>query len=203
MHEHGARRENIPSAETFPGMSLPPHAGIIRGIIEVLGSKTILDYGSGKGKQYEPINVAGPDGTTFTDFKSFWAVDSITCYDPCFPPFEKLPEKRFDGVFATDVLEHCPREDLPWIIEEIFSFAEEFVFISVACYPAKKTLPNGENAHCTIEEPKWWHEFFDQTVALFPSLRYYAAIDTVKDVTDDNGKKISRQLVTGKCKFQG
>lgn len=24
MHEHGARRENIPSAETFPGMSLPP-----------------------------------------------------------------------------------------------------------------------------------------------------------------------------------
>ena len=28
----------------------------------------------------------------------------------------------------------------------------------MACYPAQALLPNGENAHATIKEPKWWFE---------------------------------------------
>jgi hypothetical protein len=65
-------------------------------------------------------------------------------------PFSALPEGRFDGVVCTDVLEHCPEEDLPWIVGELFGYARLFVFANVACYPAAKKLPNGENAHCTI-----------------------------------------------------
>ena len=145
MHEHGARNENIPADETFDGRSLSAHAETIKTIIEVMGSKTIFDYGAGKGTQYRPWKIETPDGT-FSDIQSFWGVDSITCFDPGYPPFDTLPDNRFDGVVSTDVLEHCPREDVPWIINEIFSFADEFVYLNVACYPARKTLPNGENA---------------------------------------------------------
>ena len=26
----------------------------------------------------------------------------------------------------------------------------------MACYPAVATLPNGENAHITVQTPEWW-----------------------------------------------
>ncbi|MBC8339176.1 MAG: class I SAM-dependent methyltransferase [Rhodospirillales bacterium] len=202
MHDQGAKNENIPAEEMFPGKALPHHAGMIRGIIEVLGSKTILDYGSGKGLQYGPQKIPGPNGTTFPDIRSFWDVDSITCYDPGYAPFSKFPKGRFDGVVSTDVMEHCPREDLPWIVEEIFSFAEEFVYLSVACYPAQKTLPNGENAHCTIEPMEWWRDLFERTVVGHPGLRYYVAVETKDPNPVNKDKPVTLRYLTGKCRIQ-
>jgi hypothetical protein len=68
-------------------------------------------------------------------------------------------------VICTDVLEHCPEEDLPWIVGELFGYARLFVFANVACYPAMKTLPNGENAHCTIRPVEFWREIFQNAAA--------------------------------------
>jgi hypothetical protein len=34
------------------------------------------------------------------------------------------------------------------------------VFISVCCRKANAILPNGYNAHATIESAKWWREVF-------------------------------------------
>jgi hypothetical protein len=28
----------------------------------------------------------------------------------------------------------------------------------IACYPAKKHLPDGRNAHLIVESPAWWRE---------------------------------------------
>ena len=53
MHEKGAVDQGLSPEQTFDGRSLPPHAGPIQNIIHVLGSRTILDYGAGKGKQYD------------------------------------------------------------------------------------------------------------------------------------------------------
>ena len=177
MHEHGAAAQNIPPEETFDGRSLPKHAENIRGIINILGSASILDYGSGKGKQYDPMEIKLPNGQKFGSIAEFWGINSLTCYDPGHKPFSELPDGPFDGVVTTDVLEHCPKEDIPWIIDEIFSYATEFVYVNVACYPASKTLPNGENAHCTLEPPEWWTERFDERVKQTEGLRYFAAYD--------------------------
>jgi len=177
MHEKGAIAQNIPAEETFDGRSLPKHAGNIQQINNIMGSRTILDYGSGKGRQYEPVEISTPDGQKFGSIKELWGVDVITCYDPGHKPFSKLPTRTFEAVVTTDVLEHCPKEDIPWMIDEIFGFAEEFVYVNVACYPAGKTLPNGENAHCTVEPPDWWIPQFDQRVQQSPGLRYFAAFD--------------------------
>jgi hypothetical protein len=54
------------------------------------------------------------------------------------------------------VLEHVPEEDVPWVIDELFSHSSKFVYAVATCYPAKKSLPNGENAHCTVMPPDWW-----------------------------------------------
>lgn len=181
MHEHGAAAQNVPASDTFDGRSLPKHAPNIQSIIGILGSRTILDYGSGKGKQYEPMEIKIGNGHTYPDIRRFWNVDEIVCFDPGYEPFSKLPNRKFDGVVTTDVLEHCPKEDVPWIVDEIFGFATEFVYINVACYPASKTLPNGENAHCTLESPEWWNAVFDARVRKTPGLRYYVVYDVPRD----------------------
>ena len=174
MHENGIPDQGIAASETFDGRSLQAHTATPRRIIGVLGSKTLFDYGAGKGTQYGPARITASDGHEYPDLGTFLGVDSVTCYDPGYAPFDSLPRARFDGVISTDVLEHCPAEDIPWIIDEIFSFADEFVYLNVACYPAKKLLPNGENAHCTIEPPEWWKAHLDRALGQRPGLRYYA-----------------------------
>lgn len=161
MHEKGEEFLQIAPENTFPGASLLPQAPRIKRLIDLTDSVTILDYGSGKGRQYEPQLIEDGKGGQWDSIADYWDVEPVVCYDPCYPPFSKLPSGKFDGVISTDVLEHCPEEDIPWIAGEIFSYAKRFVFANVACYPARKRLPSGENAHCTIRPVEWWKDVFE------------------------------------------
>ena len=173
MHEQGENFLGIPPEQTFPGQSLPPQAARIKRLIDATGSRRILDYGSGKGQQYQArdITLPGVPGQ-WPSIQAYWGVDEIVCYDPAYPPYSELPRGAFDGVISTDVLEHCPEEDIPWILDEIFSYARKFVFANVACYPAKKRLPTGENAHCTIRPLKWWEEQIHAVARKHPGVNY-------------------------------
>lgn len=193
MHREGEKFLNIPAEKTFPGQSLPPQAGRIKRLIDATGAKALLDYGSGKGQQYQPMRIDLPDGSHHDSIQSFWGVTDIHCYDPAYLPFSTLPEERFDGVVSTDVLEHCPEDDIPWIIDEIFSFATHFVFANVACYPAKKRLPNGENAHCTIRPPEWWRDIVESVAARHPHLLWEFWIQ-YRDETSGEPRLIEQRL---------
>lgn len=172
MHTDGEKFLGIPPEETFPGHSLLPQAGRIKEMIMRHGAKTLLDYGSGKGTQYQPMEVNIEGVGRWPSIKAFWGIDELYCYDPAYKPFNKLPDRKFDGVVSTDVLEHCPEEDIPWILDEIFSYATHFVFANVACFPAKKRLPNGENAHCTIREPEWWERIILGISNKYPDIEW-------------------------------
>jgi hypothetical protein len=75
-------------------------------------------------------------------------------------------------VICTDVLEHCPEEDIAWILDELFAFARKFVYANVACFPARKQLPSGGNAHCTVKPVKWWEEQIVRAARARPELLY-------------------------------
>jgi len=172
MHELGERDAGRPAERTYAGLNCLPQADHIRALVLRMGARTLLDYGSGKGRQYEQREVRGYDGNTYPNLQTYWGVDSITCYDPAYVQFSTLPQRTFDGVISTDVLEHCPEEDLPWIIDEIFSLARVFVFANVACYPAGKRLATGENAHCTLRSPEWWTGLVEEVASRHPGVRY-------------------------------
>lgn len=173
MHEKGETFLQIKPEDTFPGLSLPVQAPRIKKLIKATHALRILDYGSGKGQQYQVANPTIPgEPPGWPSIQTYWGVDSITCYDPSYPPFSELPRGAFDGVISTDVLEHCPEDDVPWIIDEIFSYARKFVFMNVACYPAKKRLPTGENAHCTIRPKEWWADIIRKIGEKHPGVRY-------------------------------
>jgi hypothetical protein len=125
----------------WQGIALKKFIPAINQIIKDKGIETILDYGCGKAK-YHPKE---------------W---NATKYDPAVPEYQNKPTDKFDLVISTDVLEHIPVDNLKDAIDEIFSYSKKWVFVSVCCRKANAILPNGYNAHATIESAKWWRELF-------------------------------------------
>jgi hypothetical protein len=165
MHLEGEKHLRIPAHETFDGRSLHGQVRRIKRLIERTGAETVLDYGSGKGQQYDPNRIKVQGEGEWDGVLDYWGVEEVVCFDPAYPPYSTPPGGQFDGVVSTDMLEHCPEDDIPWIVEEMFSFARRFVFATVACYPARKRLPSGENAHITLKDPQWWREVFERSAA--------------------------------------
>lgn len=186
MHEQGEKFLGIPAQQTFPGKSLAPQVARIKRLIERTGALSVLDYGCGKGLQYKPYAIANESGALLPSVIDYWNVDEVVCYDPCYAPYSKLPTGRFDGVICTDVLEHCPEDDVPWIIAELFSFAQRFVFANIACYPASKRLSNGENAHCTVRPAEWWKGLIEDVAAQHPAVAWEVWVSTVVEGPDGN-----------------
>jgi hypothetical protein len=181
MHLQGETYLGIPPEKTFPGESLPKEAARIKRLIKLTGARTILDYGAGKGQQYLPLRISDEEERIeYPDIRSFWGVTEVRCYDPAYQPFTELPRGKFDGVICTDVLEHCPEEDIPWILDELFAFADKFVYANVACFPARKRLPSGGNAHCTIRPVRWWEEQLDGPARARPQVRYQFRLAYIK-----------------------
>lgn len=165
MHQDGYKIENngaheqVPSDQAFPGRQLPQFAQPIKQMIDKHNARSILDYGAGKGNQYQNQGVE-VEGKSYPSVQEYWGIHDIVCYDPGRPGYDTLPQDKKDGVVSTDVMEHCSHLDIPWIVKEMFSKANKFVFVNIACYPALAKLPNGENAHCTIRPPAWWNGIF-------------------------------------------
>jgi hypothetical protein len=146
MHEHGEQFLGRPADATFPGFTIDRHRVRVKDLIVQTGAKTVLDYGCGKGAQYAPRILKDEAGNRWDSVIDYWDIDELVCYDSAYEKYSRVPEGEFDAVICTDVLEHCPESDLPWIVAEISGYAIEFVFFSSACYPANKRLPDGRNA---------------------------------------------------------
>lgn len=187
LHRDGDATKGIPASQMFDGRSLPRQASRIKALVVKTGSKQLLDYGCGKGAVYQaPRFMEGVQA--WNGIRAYWGVDHVHLYDPGHEPYSKLPEGRFQGVVCTDVLEHCPEDDMPWIVGELFGYAERFVFANVACYPAGKTLPNGENAHCTIKPLPYWKALFESAAAARPGVLWEVWVDTTRGTPDQDAR---------------
>lgn len=195
MHLKGEQFLGTSAKATFPGFSLDAQLSRIKALIKRTGAQVILDYGCGKGNQYQPRVVKDTGGAKWPSVLDYWGIDEIVCYDPCYEPYSKLPAGPFDGVISTDVLEHCPGEDVPWILDEIFGYARRFVFANVACYPANKRLPNGENAHCTIKPVGWWQDLVRDVAARKAGLTWEFWLQYKVDTPD--GQRTIEQKIGG------
>lgn len=193
LHTEGEKHLGLPPEKTFPGLSLPAQASKIKSLIDRTGAETILDYGSGKGAQYNPLTIRIESDREWPSIIDYWDIDEVHCYDPCYEPYSTLPQGKFDGVIATDVLEHCPEEDIPWILDEMFSYAKLFVYANVASYPAMKHLPTGENAHCTIQPTEWWREILAKISKNHPGIVWEVWVETLAH-TEKGMQKLEDKL---------
>lgn len=124
--------------------------------IDYLKPKNILDYGCGNGvllkllrHKYPEINIDG--------------------YDPAIKEFSVIPQNHYDMIINTDVLEHIPKSDIGDVVNHIKSLSNN-VFFCLHHGKAWTILPNGENAHTTIEPKEWYHnlmkKYFDIIIPL-------------------------------------
>ena len=128
------------------GGALSFHSPHIVELVKDCNAKTLLDFGCGKAN-YEQHKI-----------HESWGGILPSLYDPAIPEYETLPEEIFDGVFCVDVMEHIPEEEIDGVLTDIYSKANKFVFLGISTEPAKTILPNGENAHCTVENADWWEQ---------------------------------------------
>jgi len=110
-------------------------------------------------KQYQPTSVLDygcGHGGLIAAIKDAYPIMQVEGYDPGNPEHNRMPKRSFDAVISADVFEHIESEHLDATLQLISSKILRCGWFRIACYPAKKSLPDGRNAHLIIELPAWW-----------------------------------------------
>jgi 2-polyprenyl-3-methyl-5-hydroxy-6-metoxy-1,4-benzoquinol methylase len=123
---------------------------IVKRFLARVHPESILDYGCGHGALIEVIRQRHPGVT-------------VSGYDPGNSMFDIVPVAPSDVVLSTDVLEHVEPEHIDATLYAISVLIRKYGFFRIACYPARKLLPDGRNAHLIVEHPDWWREKILQT----------------------------------------
>lgn len=115
----------------------------LRPFLDQYQPTSILDYGCGHGGLIASIRDCYPKMLA-------------QGYDPGNAQHNIMPTQSFDAVVSADVFEHIEPEYLDATLRLINTKLLRCGWFRIACYPAKKTLPDGRNAHLIVESPDWW-----------------------------------------------
>jgi mitochondrial fission protein ELM1 len=130
-----------------PGGTLHPRgwlaAGLpgVREVLRVTGARTLLLYGFGLEPE-TPAALGGQLGRTGL---------AITPYDRAYSPPLAGAGAAYDGVVGGPGLAGVPAEDVPWVLEEMFAQARQWVCLLVGP-PAR-----GQRAAQGARTVTWWH----------------------------------------------
>lgn len=116
--------------------------GDIQQWVDKYQPETFLDYGCGKGGLVNTLNDMSPN--------------SCVGYDPGYAEYAVEPNGPAEMLISTDVLEHIEPEYIDNVLQHIDSLFTRVAYLLIATCPAKKSLPDGRNAHLIQEEPDWW-----------------------------------------------
>jgi 2-polyprenyl-3-methyl-5-hydroxy-6-metoxy-1,4-benzoquinol methylase len=120
------------------GVSSAKWVNEVRGVCATYGVQAVLDYGCGKGLLKQTLG---------------WA--NIQEYDPAIEGKDASPSPA-ELVVCTDVLEHIEPDCLDSVLDDLKRCVKRVGFFTIATRPAKKTLPDGRNAHLIQESHAWW-----------------------------------------------
>lgn len=115
------------------------HAPDILKLANSLNTRSILDYGCGKGYLAKAIP---------------WPIWE---YDPAIPGKTEEPRPA-DLVVCTDVLEHIEPEKLPFVLLDLKRCVQQLGYFVIHTGAAMKTLPDGRNTHLIQQKEKWWRK---------------------------------------------
>lgn len=118
----------------------------VKAFVEQYQPDSILDYGCAKGTLVQQLR------------QDFPSTRIIHGYDPGVPEFDHIPEAQYDCLISNDVIEHFEPEFLDQSLAHMNTLFARAAWLIIACYPAKKSLPDGRNAHLIIESPDWWRQ---------------------------------------------
>jgi trans-aconitate methyltransferase len=117
----------------------------LRPFIDQYQPASIMDFGCGQGALMSSIGQAYPN-------------IQVDGYDPGNSKHNTIPAQSFDAIISADVFEHIEPAHLANTLQLISNKILVAGWFRIACYPAKKHLPDGRNAHLIVESPAWWRQ---------------------------------------------
>lgn len=121
------------------GTSAINYLDTIKRLYEVTESKSMLDYGCGKGLLAKRL-----------DFP-IWE------YDPAIEGKDNPPHPA-DLVVCIDTLEHIEPEYLSAVLTDLARCTQKVGYFVINTQEAIKTLPDGRNTHLIVQGKDWWRE---------------------------------------------
>lgn len=119
------------------GVSAVKHVDTIKKIYEKTESKSLLDYGCGKGLLAKELPFP------------IWE------YDPAIPGKDS-PPKQADFVVCIDVLEHIEPDYLDNVLYDLARCIKKVGYFTICTKASMKTLPDGRNSHLIQKGKEWW-----------------------------------------------
>lgn len=139
--------------DRYRGKVLPYLGSIVADCVNRHNANRLLDYGCGQGLQYLEDKA-----------HHRWGDAIPYLYDPGVEEFAVKPIGTFDGVLCFDVAEHIPENYIHWFLKDVLSYADKFAVFCIFTEPAKAKLPDGRNAHLTVQPQTWWEEKITNTL---------------------------------------
>ena len=164
----------------FKGISLAPLVPTLIHVTKENNCKTLLDYGCGKAIPYDKdrckeVGLRNP-------VQELCNIESFDLYDPAYEKYATLPDKKYDIVVCTDVLEHIAEQDIDYVLTQILSRSNKVVFLNISCRPAVKHFKEGKfkgkNVHISVFDPIWWGHKIGNIWNNFNHLKIYTLCDT-------------------------
>ena len=164
----------------FKGISLVPLVPTLMSLVKENNCKTLLDYGCGKAIPYDKDRCKEVD--LRHPIQKLCNLKSFDLYDPAYEKYATLPDKKYDIVVCTDVLEHIAEQDIDYVLTEILSHSNKIVFLNISCQPALKHFKQGKlkgkNVHISVFDPSWWGHKIGNIWNKFNHLKVYTLCET-------------------------
>ena len=164
----------------FKGISLVPLVPTLMSLVKENNCKTLLDYGCGKAIPYDKDRCKEVD--LRHTIQKLCNLKSFDLYDPAYEKYTTLPNKKYDIVVCTDVLEHIAEQDIDYVLTEILSHSKKIVFLNISCQPALKHFKEGKfkgkNVHISVFDPSWWGHKIGNIWNKFNHLKVYTLCET-------------------------
>jgi hypothetical protein len=129
---------------------LLPKYDLVHNFITEYQTRSLIDWGCANGFLLDRVAAKFPN------------IRALGGYDPGNPDYNVVPVGTYDCLVSCDVIEHFEPELLNESLKLMQSKFQRAAFLIIACYPAKKHLPDGRNAHLIVENCAWWMDRVQQ-----------------------------------------
>ena len=154
------------STTTMSGRTTMKNKDLIKKVIDIEQTISVLDFGCGKGWQYTRQNV-----------HKEWGIEMPHLYDPYVKGYQKLPsvgQHYYDLVLCVDVMEHILPEEVNETLYQLF-FLGRAVYFHIDTKPAIKEFTDGTNFHVSLHNKEWWEKkLYTAANKMRRPTRYYA-----------------------------
>jgi hypothetical protein len=115
------------------------YAKIVIDLVTNTKSRSVLDYGCGKGYLAKALPFP------------IWE------YDPCVSGKDESPRPA-EVVACLDVLEHIEEDRVDFVLKDLARCTRKVGYFIIHTGPSTKTLEDGRNAHILQKPKEWWEE---------------------------------------------